>query len=297
MAGFDYGFRHILVDRPAEGVVLFTLNRPERMNATNALLHSELADLPRKLDQDDDARVGVITGAGRAFCVGGDYDEVAADDYGYKVRAMRETIGIVQGIADMRKPLISAITARRPVPASRSRSSPTSRSSTRRRTFSDGHARIGLAAGDHAALIWPLLCGMAKAKRYLLTADKLTGREAERIGLVSECAAPEAVLPRALALADTLVQRAPLAVELTKRSLNGWLRQALPLFEASLGYEMVTSFDPGLAAEVQRGRAPPPNSPPRGVRVFFSKFTCITHSELAWPPGCRTAVLGGGCVG
>ena len=92
MAALKYDFRHILVDRPANGVVLFTLNRPERMNATNAVLHAELAALPRLFDSDGEARVAVITGAGRAFCVGGDYDEVAGDDYAYKVKAMRETI-------------------------------------------------------------------------------------------------------------------------------------------------------------------------------------------------------------
>src|SRR2546422_9039257 len=62
----------------------------------------------------------------------------------------------------------------------------------------DGHTRLGVAAGDHAAIIWPLLCGMAKAKYYLLTADFLDGREAERIGLVSLCVPGAEVLPKAL---------------------------------------------------------------------------------------------------
>jgi len=250
MEAFEYGFRHILVDRPHPGVVLFTLNRPERMNATNAALHTELAALPRLFDRDGEACVAVITGAGRAFCVGGDYDEVAGDDYAYKVRAMRETIEIVQGIADARKPLISAING----PAAGAGLAVALLAdisvASEEANLSDGHARIGLAAGDHAALIWPLLCGMAKAKRYLLTADKLTGREAERIGLVSECAPVGEVVPRALELARLLASRPPLAVELTKRALNGWLRQAMPMFEASLGYEMVTAFNPDLAAIV-----------------------------------------------
>lgn len=253
MADFDYGFRHILVDRPADGVALFTLNRPERMNATNAALHTELAALPRLIDRDGGARVGIITGAGRAFCVGGDYDEIADDDYGYKVRAMRETIEIVQGIADMRKPLISAINGAAAGAGLAVGLLADISIVNEEAKLSDGHTRIGLVAGDHAALIWPLLCGLAKAKRYLLTADKLTGKEAERIGLVSECAAPDRVLPLAIEIASDLALRSALSVELTKRSLNGWLRQALPLFEASLGYEMVTSFDPELAAHVQAG--------------------------------------------
>ena len=241
-----YDLRHILVERPAENVVLFTLNRPERMNATNAMLHSELVRLPALLDADPEARVGIITGAGRAFCVGGDHADIAAEsnDFENKVRMMRETVQILTALVDMRKPLVSAINGSAAgIGLALGLLSDISIANEEAR-FSDGHTRIGLAAGDHAVLIWPLLCSMAKAKRYLLTCDKIDGREAERIGLVSEAHPPGKVLPRALELAHVLAARSPLAIELTKRSLNHWIRQALPAFEASLGYEMVTAFDP-----------------------------------------------------
>jgi enoyl-CoA hydratase len=253
MAAFSYDFAHILVERPKPGVVLFTLNRPERMNATNAALHTELAALPRRLDQDDEARVGVITGAGRAFSVGGDYDDVADLSYEARARMMWETIDLVSGMVEARKPMVSAING----PAAGAGLAVALLAdisvANEAANLSDGHARIGLAAGDHAALIWPLLCGMAKAKRYLLTADKITGREAERIGLVSECAPADEVLPRALAFAEQLAGLSPMAVQLSKRALNGWLRTAMPSFDASLGYEMVTAFAPDLAADVARG--------------------------------------------
>jgi enoyl-CoA hydratase len=252
MADYDYRFAHILVDRPRPGVVLFTLNRPERMNATNAALHTELAALPKRLDQDEAARVGVITGAGRAFCVGGDYDDVGDMAYEARVRMMWETVELVSGMVEARKPLVSAING----PAAGAGLAVALLAdisvANEMANLSDGHANIGLAAGDHAALIWPLLCGMAKAKRYLLTGDKITGREAERIGLVSDCAPAEAVLPRALAYAEQLSRLSPAAVQLSKRALNGWLRTAMPSFEASLGYEMVTAFAPNLAEDVAR---------------------------------------------
>jgi len=253
MAAFSYDFAHILVARPRSGVVLFTLNRPERMNATNAALHAELAALPRKLDQDDAARVGIITGAGRAFSVGGDYDDVADLSYEARARMMWETIDLISGMVEAKKPIVSAING--PAAGAGLAVALLADISVVNETanLSDGHARIGLAAGDHAALIWPLLCGMAKAKRYLLTADKITGREAERIGLVSECAPADEVLPRALAFAEHLAGLSPMAVQLSKRALNGWLRTAMPSFDASLGYEMVTAFAPGLAADVTRG--------------------------------------------
>jgi enoyl-CoA hydratase len=255
LTDYAYGFAHILVDRPSPGVALFTLNRPERMNATNAALHADLAALPRRLDEDGAARVGVITGAGRAFSVGGDYDDVTAQGYDEKVQMMWETISIVSGMVEARKPMISAING--PAAGAGLAMALLADISIVSETanLSDGHTRIGLAAGDHAALIWPLLCGMAKAKRYLLTADKITGREAERIGLVSECAPAETVLPRALELAALLAERPAPAVQLTKRALNGWLREAMPNFESSLGYEMATSLAPDLSASVARALA------------------------------------------
>ena len=255
MTEFAYDFAHILVTRPSPGVVLFTLNRPERMNATDSALHADLAALPRRLDQDAAAKVAVITGAGRAFCVGGDYADVADLDYEPRVRMMWETVELVSGMVEGRKPIISAING--PAAGAGLAVALLADISIASETanLSDGHTRIGLAAGDHAALVWPLLCGMAKAKRYLLTADKITGREAERIGLVSECAPADQVLPRALELAAQLAERPPGAVQLTKRALNGWLRQAMPTFESSLGYEMVTAFAPGLADHVARATA------------------------------------------
>ena len=94
--------------------------------------------------------------------------------------------------------------------------------------ITDGHTRLGVVAGDHAAIVWPLLCGMAKAKYYLLTCDFIDGREAERIGLVSLCVPPAELLPKAFEVADKLATGAQQAIRWTKRSLNNWLRMAGP---------------------------------------------------------------------
>ncbi len=103
----------------------------------------------------------------------------------------------------------------------------------------DGHTRLGVAAGDHAAICWPLLCGMAKAKYYLLTCDTLTGEEAERIGLVSLCVDDAQVQERALAVAEQLAGGAQSALRFTKQSLNDWYRMFGPAFDASLAYEFI----------------------------------------------------------
>src|SRR5581483_11431831 len=99
--------------------------------------------------------------------------------------------------------------------------------------------------------IWPLLCGMAKARYYLLTGEMLTGAEAERIGLVSRAVPGEQVLPEALRVAGMLATGSQLAIRLTKRALNGWLRAAGPIFDQSAAYEML-SF---MGEDVKEGAA------------------------------------------
>ena len=106
-------------------------------------------------------------------------------------------------------------------------------------TLLDGHVRIGVAAGDHAALIWPLLCGIAKAKRHLLLPDPIRGEDAERMGLVSMCVPDEELDATAAELAGRLAAGPPGAIRWTKRALNHWLRVAEPAFDASLGYEFI----------------------------------------------------------
>jgi enoyl-CoA hydratase len=117
--------------------------------------------------------------------------------------------------------------------------------------LTDGHTRLGVAAGDHAAIIWPLLCGMAKAKYYLLTCDFVDGREAERIGLVSLCAPPDQVMTRAWDVADRLAGGAQHAIRYTKRVLNNWLRQAGPIFDQSLALEILSFGQPDVLEGVR----------------------------------------------
>ena len=123
----------------------------------------------------------------------------------------------------------------------------------------DGHTRLGVAAGDHAAIVWPLLCGLAKAKYYLLLCDPVSGEEAERIGLVSLAVEQQALLPKAYEIADRLAQGSQTAIRWTKYSLNNWLRQAGPAFDTSLALEFMGFAGPdvreGLASLRER-RAP-----------------------------------------
>jgi enoyl-CoA hydratase len=235
-------YQHLTFERKPHGVVLITINRPEVLNATNDRLHWELTQIWLTLDADDSARVAVVTGAGRAFSAGGDLEMVEANSRDPKrlVRTVREASDIVYNMINLDKPVVSAINGVAVgaglVVALLADISIMSESAR----FTDGHTKLGVVAGDHAAILWPLLCGMAKAKYYLLTSDFIDGKEAERIGLVSLCVPAEALLPKALEVAEKLALGSQQAIRWTKRSLNNWLRMAGPIFDQSIALEMLT---------------------------------------------------------
>src|SRR5947208_4373043 len=251
----DYrDYQHLTFERRERGVVLVTINRPEVLNATNDRLHWELTQVWLTLDADETARVAVVTGAGtRALSSGGERGMVEANSRDPKrlARTIREASDLVYNMINTDKPIISAINGVAvgaglvvALLADISVMSETAR-------FTDGHTKLGVVAGDHAAILWPLLCGMAKAKYYLLTSEFIDGREAERIGLVSLCVPAEHVLPRALDVADRLARGAQQAIRWTKRSLNNWLRQAGPIFDQSIALEMLTF----MSEDVREGLA------------------------------------------
>ncbi len=255
-------FQFLKFEWPENGVLLITINRPEVMNATNARLHWELTQIWPVVHEDPAVRVIVITGAGdKAFSAGGDLEwiEEMVGDAAKISNTMKEASDIVYRMLDCEKPIISAINGVAvgaglavALLADISIMAETAR-------ITDGHVRLGVAAGDHAVILWPLLCGMAKAKYYLMTADFIDGKEAERIGLVSFSAAPEDVLPRALKTAHKLAIGSQQAIRFTKKSLNQWMRLAGPAFDNSLALEMLCFLGDdakeGVAA-VREKRAP-----------------------------------------
>src|SRR5499426_834231 len=258
----DYAdYQHLTFEHRPNGVVLVTINRPQVLNATNARLHWELTQVWGTIDADPRARVVLVTGAGKAFSAGGDLEmveEIAADPEAAE-RTMREASDLVYNLINLEKPVVSAINGVAVgaglVVALLADVSIIAESAR----LTDGHTRLGVAAGDHAALIWPLLCGMAKARYYLLTSDFLDGKEAERIGLVSLCVPREEVLGKAWEVADKLAAGSRNAVRWTKRALNNWLRQAGPIFDQSLALEMLSFMGPDVreGARAIREKRPP----------------------------------------
>jgi enoyl-CoA hydratase len=252
MPAMEYSeYQHLVIERKDDGILLITINRPEVLNATNKRLHWELSRVWLDIADDPGTRVVVITGAGRAFSAGGDLDmiEAMAGNPANIARAWKEAGDIVYNMINCDTPIISAINGVAvgaglavAIMADISIASEAMR-------ITDGHLRLGVAAGDHAVAIWPLLCGMAKAKYYLMTADFIDGREAERIGLVSLCVPPAELMPKAMEVAQKLARGPQQALRFTKRSLNNWLRVAGPAFDASLAMEMINFF----GADVREG--------------------------------------------
>ncbi|GAA1395868.1 enoyl-CoA hydratase/isomerase family protein [Pseudonocardia kongjuensis] len=254
-------YRQLLFDRRTDGVLLITINNPDRYNAADEILHAELARVWRDVSTDERTRVAVITGAGKAFSAGGDLDMVErmAGDHERVSSMLDEMSDLVYNMIDCRKPIVSAINgvavgagvvvallADIAICAEDAR-------------IGDGHVRLGVAAGDHAAIIWPLLAGMAKSRYYLLTGEMLTGAEAERIGMVAKALPRGEVLDEALRIAHALGTGSQQAIRLTKRALNEWLRSAGPAFDASAAYEMLTFMGPDVlegAAALREKRTP-----------------------------------------
>lgn len=247
-------------ERTRPGVLELIFDGPN-MNAVTEEIHQALPKIWSAIDADVETRVLLVRGEGKAFSAGGSFDLVEAQtrDHALRMRVLRETRDIFYNMLNCSKPIVSAIhgpaVGAGLVVAMLSDISVAARSAT----IVDGHTRLGVAAGDHAAMVWPLLCGMAKAKYYLMLCERMTGEEAERIGLVSLCADDDKLLETARSIAERLSQGAQEALQLTKHSLNNWYRQNATIFEASLGYEFLGFGGPEVVEGVKsyRERRPP----------------------------------------
>lgn len=259
-------YRRLALRRSERGVLRVVIDAP-RHNVIDQPTHEELARIWDDADQDPEVRAILVTGSGEHFSAGGDLDWVKkmASDHHARIEGMREARDLVNNIVGCSKPIVSAVRgvavgaglavallADISVVAQDAR-------------LIDGHTRLGVAAGDHAALVWPLLCGLAKAKYYLLTSETLTGEAAERIGLASLAVPDGEVMSRAEAIADLLADGSTTAVRWTKHALNAWLRTAAPHFDAALALEFLGFAGPdvhtGIDAVRQR-RTPDFRRPP-----------------------------------
>ena len=264
----DYSrYKDLKIRRLEPGILELVMGEEGgKLSTATERLHKELAEIWLDIDRDPDTRVAILRGAGKGFSAGGDLAmvEKITQDFEARARVWREARDLVYNIINCSKMVVSAmhgpavgaglvagLLADVSIAAKNAR-------------IIDGHTRLGVAAGDHAAIVWPLLCGMAKAKYYLLLCEQVSGEEAERIGLVSLCCEEAELQAKALEVARKLAAGAQTALRWTKYSLNNWLRLAGPSFDASLALEMVGFSGPeakeGVASlrEKRKPSFPPP---------------------------------------
>ena len=259
---YDKEFPSLDVERLDDGILRLTLRAPGRLNAVSEAQHGELARVWNAIGADDETRAVLVRGADGAFSSGGDLDLVLriADDEETRQRVFHEARDLVYNMLACPTPIVSAITGPAVgaglvvgLLADVSLASPKAR-------IVDGHTKLGVAAGDHAAIIWPLLCGMAKAKYHLLLCEEVDGVEAERIGLVSLCVPEDELEDRALEIARRLATGSRSAISHTKLALNEWMKTAGPIFDASLALEFLDMTGPDVREGVAAVREKrPPN--------------------------------------
>ncbi len=236
-------YQTLLIEKDAHGVALVTLNRPEKRNAVNDRMHRELEDVFVDLAGDDDVRAIVLTGAGKAFCAGGDVEAMRTGEFRPRGPAVpfHQVRRLIDNMLNVEQPMVAAVNGDAAglgatlalfcdiiVMAETAR-------------LADTHVRMGLVAGDGGVVIWPWLVGMARAKEYLLTGEWIDGREAERMGLVNHALPADQVLPKAMEIARRLAQGAPLAIRWTKYAINKILRDHVNLaLDASMFLEAAT---------------------------------------------------------
>jgi enoyl-CoA hydratase len=221
----EYDYLDVTVE---DGIALIRLDRPEILNACDIDDHAELARILRDIARDDDVRVAVVTGNGRAFSVGGSYDllEAAMDDVGdARARVFADGREMILSHVELDKPVICALNGYAMGAGAAFALHCDFVIADRSAKLADGHVRAAIAAGDGGTLIWPLTAGLIRAKRYLLTGDWISAEDAVACGLYTEVVDDGQCLARAMEYAERLAAGPQQAIRLTKRALNQWLRQ------------------------------------------------------------------------
>jgi enoyl-CoA hydratase len=221
-----YGaYQHLAFDYCGR-ILTVTMNRPEVLNAANVRMHNELSRVFRDVARDPDCDVVVLTGAGKAFSSGGDIaamrDKIA--DRALWVDTVEEAREIFYGMLDLDKPLIARVNGAATGLGATLAVYADIAIAADSAVIGDPHVKVGLAAGDGGALMWPLLVGFQKAKELLFLGDNIPAREAERIGLITYCVPDAALDERTYALAERLAKGARRAIGWTKRSINHTIR-------------------------------------------------------------------------
>lgn len=228
-----------------EGRILTaTIHGPNPVNGVDAIMHDELATIFNDLQRDPDSDIIILTGAGRAFCAGGDFDwfeEQISDPAKFRDIAW-DAKRIVSSLLEMEKPIICRLNGAAAGLGATIALLCDIIIADETAKIGDPHVKVGLVAGDGGALIWPQLIGYAKAKELLMTGDLLTAAEAKELGLINYAVPKEELDAKVTELVDKLMANPRWAVRWTKTVTNIPLRAlAAQIMDASVGWESVSN--------------------------------------------------------
>jgi enoyl-CoA hydratase len=242
-----YGFQTIATELDGR-ILRVTLNRPDRMNALDIVMHDELGELYGKIERDDDVDVVVLTGAGKAFCVGADFSQMEENlaRGGYEdghPGLMTGSARMARSILAVRQPMIAAVNGHAIGLGATLALFCDIVFMAEGARIGDPHVKAGIVAGDGGPVLWPMLVGANRAKEYLMTGDLLTAAEAERIGLVNHVVAGDDLEEAAMAMARKLAAGPQIALRFNKRIVNKDLEDRVNrLYDLSLALEGLTFY-------------------------------------------------------
>ena len=236
-------FEYINFERLDGHVLKVTIDRPDSdLNAVDAQLHRELTKLMVVLKEEREARCIVLTGVGKAFSAGGDFDWFPTLQAPGKLEDLRqEAKNLIWDMLDIQVPIVAAINGHAVGLGASIGLLCDIIFVAESAIISDPHVSVGIVAGDGGTIIWPLAVGPALAKQYLLTGDPINAAEAHRIGLINFVSSNDEVVDDAIAYATKLAAKAPLAVQYTKVAVNKLLIDAAnTAFDTATALELLT---------------------------------------------------------
>lgn len=239
-----YDYESLKVTRNGR-VLTVSLNRPEVLNATDPLMHQELIDVFPRIGNDPETDIVILTGEGKAFAAGGDLKgmQEKLPDQARWVEAMEEARALLYSPVDLDKPVIARLNGHAMGMGATLALFCDIVIASEKAKLGDPHVNVGLSCGDGGSVIWPALIGHVRAKRYLFTGDTISAKEAAEIGLINEAVPHDELDQRVDELTQQLLKQPPLALRLTKKSVNMGLRQLLDtMIEAHLGYETLSHY-------------------------------------------------------
>ena len=221
----NYNYETLKIEKAGK-ILTLTMNRPDKLNAINATMHTELSQVFEQINEDMDVEVVIFTGAGRAFAAGGDtmLMQQMIDDQSNWRHTQREAKKIVMGILDLEKPIIAKVNGHAVGLGATLALHCDVIFASDKAKIGDPHVRVGLVAGDGGSAIWPYLIGFARAKEYLFTGDLIPAAEAAQMGLINHCVPLDELDARVEAFAQRLVHGAIRAISWTKMAVNAPLR-------------------------------------------------------------------------